>query len=133
MPRTRVLICSKCHHDEAASAAGAVPLTQTDGGRLAAEVKRRVKAGGLSGTVQVCTVRCLGCCDLGQMCGAVLETPGKDTQVIGGLSGAAGAPILMAFLRAHLAVRKRLRMKTHLPNHPEWAKHFLLRIPARPR
>ncbi len=103
-----------------------------DGGRLAAEIKRQVAEEGLSASVQVSTTRCLGCCDLGQMCGAVLETPGKDTQVIGGLPGAAGAPILMAFLRAHLAVRKRLRMKTHLPDHPEWAKHFLLRIPARP-
>lgn len=131
--KTRVLICTKCHHDAEAYAANALPMPARDGGQLAAAVKQAVAAENLTESVQVCTTRCLGCCDIGQMCGAILETPGKDAQVLGGLRGAADAPILMAFLKAHLATRKRVRMKVHLPGHPEWARHFLIRIPARPR
>lgn len=123
---TRLVVCTKCHLID--SEEDALPFPERDGGKLLAAMRRLVKAENLP--VKVQGSKCIGCCDVNQKCGAFIETPGKDTQVLGGLQGEAHSHIVMAYLKAHLATRKRVRSKKDLPD-PSWAKYFLIRIPGR--
>lgn len=103
------------------------PLPQRDGGLLLRAVRALVAQEALPVKVQAC--RCLGCCDVDKMCGVLVQTPGKDGQVLGGFAGAEDAWKVVAFVKAHLAVRKRLRAK-RVPELAGLVGHFLIRLPA---